>query len=108
MNTSITTPSYLFSRDQFQSFRTYFRTCAADRQLEPTDMLLYNMIRGLPLDRGFSPITNPIKIANGAAPYLSFEQAKSTLRWTLKRNAADFKKKYNITDEQVATLAAML
>jgi hypothetical protein len=110
MNTTITFPSYLLTREQFQAFRTYFRTRAKDRRLSPTDILTYNMIRGLPLDRGFSPVTSPIKIANGAQPWMSFEQAKATLRWSIKRYPADFKKTFGdiITDEQVATLTALL
>lgn len=110
MNSTITSPSYTLSRDQFQSFRTYFRTKANDRRLEPVDILIYNMIRGLPLDRGFSPVTSPIKIANGAQPWMSLDQAKASLRWKMKKYPAEFKKMFddNITDEQMATFAAML
>lgn len=110
MTTSITSPSYILSRDQYQAYHAFYKAKAINRQLTPADILIHNMVRGLPLDRGFTPITNPIKLANGAQPLLAFDQAKASMRWILKRQRPDFKKIFsdNITDEQVETFAAML
>lgn len=72
------------SREQFLEFRAAYRALANDRQLTARDIMLYNMIRGLPLNRGFTNITNANRLANGANPEYGFKSAKSTLIGSLR------------------------
>lgn len=102
----MTTTSYLLTREQFQAFHTSFKEKSKLRILTSRDMLIYNMIRGLPADRGFSPITNGIKIANGAAPWGALETAKSSLKWNMKRHPDSFNNM--LSQEQIAQLLEKL
>ena len=70
------TLSEILSPSQFATYRATFKQRASDKTLSPIDMLIYNMIRGLPLSRGFTAITNPNKLANGADPWAAFKSAK--------------------------------
>lgn len=81
----MTTTSYFLSREQFLSFHDQFKARAHARQLTSTDILLYNLIRDLPLTRGFSSITNATKLANGATPTFALDSARSHLQYLLRR-----------------------
>ena len=41
-----------------------------------TELILYNLLRGFPAKRGFTPITNKNKLANGATEWCNFESAR--------------------------------
>lgn len=41
--------------------------------------ILYNIIRNKPLQLGFTPITNKVKLANGANPCYAYQSANYTL-----------------------------
>lgn len=73
--------SFFSTPEQFHSFRTSFRRLANERALKSTDILIYNIIRGLPLTRGFSEVTNETKLAHGAQPMQAFKHAKQSLAW---------------------------
>jgi hypothetical protein len=106
----MTTTSYLLTREQFQSFRTSFKEKSKLRILTPRDMLIYSMIRGLPVDRGFSPVTNETKLANGAAPWAALETTKASLKWSIKRHPDSFNASFEntLSPEQIAKLMEML
>lgn len=53
------------SKEQFIKFHSAYKELAKNKQITATDSILYNAIRGLPLDRGFTLITNKIKLDNG-------------------------------------------
>ena len=63
-----------------------FRTKAKREGLTSAEHILYNIIRDLPLDRGFSPIVNKVKLANGQYPTQGFDGAKYNLKYKLKNN----------------------
>lgn len=75
------TTSYFLTFDQFQNFRAIYRKFALLNQNKPQDILLYNIVRNLPMDRGFTNITNGTKIANGADPSFALKSAKTALSW---------------------------
>lgn len=72
------------TREQFLFIRTQIKNSAATKSLAPYEVVLNNLIRGLPLDRGFSPITNPIKLSNGYTAMDSFNTAKRMCSKMLK------------------------
>ena len=43
-------------------------------------MLLYNILRSRPYDKGFTPITKPIKLQNGMNPWTGFKDAAWRIR----------------------------
>lgn len=102
--------TFFSSREQFAAFRTAFRNLANARSITPRDMMIYNIARSLPKERGFTPITNPIKLANGANPTHSLEQAISDLKWTIKRDPAYFHNRYekSMSLDDIARLATLL
>jgi hypothetical protein len=79
MNTSIT-------KEQFLTFRAAYKQLARDKKVTGSDIILYNMVRGFHTKRGFSTITNPVKLANGSDPHLGFHQCAYILRYQMSYN----------------------
>ncbi len=74
----------MLDREQFTQYHAAFKKLAAARQLTPADMMLHNIIRDLPLDRGFSATTNQRKLSCGQHPMLGLKQASVQLRYLAK------------------------
>jgi hypothetical protein len=98
--------TFIFDKSQFQALQTNFKDSAHNESNSSSDAILYNIIRGKDLKRGFTPITNQNKLNNGADPWLGFKQALLTARWAAKRQDTLFGMK--ITDEQRAAILAQL
>ena len=49
------------------------------------DHIIYNAIRGFDLKRGFTEITSPIKLSNGAYDWQGFTAAKADASWTIRK-----------------------
>lgn len=96
------------SREQFIAFRDAFRALANSRQLTATDELVYNLIRGLPADRGFSPVTNPTKLANGARADFGFYWTSYYLKSMLRYSAPKMMERYKLTADQITALSKEL
>ncbi len=78
---------FISSKQEFEFFKQAFKEKARNKQITAEDILLYNIIRGKDIDRGFTPITNPIKLANGEDAYSGMRrliESKRNLRWTLE------------------------
>lgn len=97
------------SREQFTAFRTTFRALANAKALTSTDILINNLIRGLPADRGFHPISNATKLANGADEWFGFNLAKSDFRWSnsFKKTATADRYK-SLTAENITELLKLM
>jgi hypothetical protein len=102
----MTNTTYLLDRAQFSQFRTAFKALAHKRALLPSDMLLYNFLRDLPRERGFSPITNRRKLDNGSDPMISLKQALSHLKYMTKYRKEEFCARFGgvFSDELIAAL----
>jgi hypothetical protein len=75
-------PSNLFeSKEDYLAFRKQWSKIAAARALTADMMLLYNVIRKKSPERGFAPITNKVKLENGANPNGGYTGALSDLRY---------------------------
>lgn len=68
----------LITTIQFHAFLAAWKACANAKCLSAGDMLLHGLLCHGDT-RGFTPVTNQIKLANGAAPTGALTQAASTL-----------------------------
>lgn len=81
---SVDTTTHILTKQRFCEFRDAFKTKARNKQVTALDILLYNIIRGLDQERGFTPITNPRKLCGGENVYngqRKFFNALNDLRW---------------------------
>lgn len=57
----------------------------AQKVHSPAEHVIYNILRTWPADRGFTPVTNPIKLKNGQTANQAFNAARSevnnAIRW---------------------------
>lgn len=106
----MTFDSTFLSRETFLAFRNRFHSLAKQRALTPSEVVLHNIIRQLPADRGFTAVTNPVKLANGAASTHAFITAKAALIWGNFRNQERFKAAYgfDIPSEEFKRLYGVL
>jgi hypothetical protein len=76
--------------DVFVKSIMLFRAKANKSGLIASEHILYNKLRNLSENRGFTDVTNLIKINNGAEVNLSFKEAKKSLNYDLKYNKNKF------------------
>lgn len=70
--------------ESFQKIIEAFRNKSKKTGLNAGEHILYNLVRNLPEDRGFTPIKNMVKIANGQHEYQGFKFAKMHINSQLK------------------------
>lgn len=93
--------------DAFFEIIESFRAKARTKGLTAAEHILYNKVRNLPLDRGFTETTNPIKLANGHAPDSGFKFAKSRVSYSLAYDKQNLKNNYNFSDELLAVITPL-
>jgi tRNA A22 N-methylase len=98
--------TFIFNKPEFQAAQTAFKTLAKCHTNGAVHAILYNAIRNKDLKRGFTAITNPTKLANGAQAMGSFYQALLSAKWQAKK--ADTLFGIKLTDEHRAALIAAL
>jgi hypothetical protein len=74
---------HLFTKEQFITFRDAFKELARNKQITAAHIVAYNLVRGYPMDRGFTPITNQIKLANGLFDTSGFAKANGQAIYAL-------------------------
>lgn len=74
-------------KQQFRQYQTEFRNMSRAKAATAQDHILYNLIRGKDLKRGFTPITNTNKLTSNYSNNVwhAFSAAKSDLTWALKK-----------------------
>lgn len=82
-----------FSLETFHQAIKTIRTKARSQGLCAHEHVLYNILRDLPLDRGFGLIKNPVKLANGQWETQGFDRAKGHLKYV-------FTTRYNNQSEE--------
>jgi len=87
--TQVQEQSTLISKEQFIKFRDAFRVLANDKKIKAEDILLYNVVRGLPITRGFTPVTNPIKLINGQSLNHTICNTLGCLKFHIRQTPAD-------------------
>ena len=65
--------NHIITKTQYLSALTYWSNCP---NRPAADHIIYNAIRGFDLKRGFTPITSPIKLSNGAYDWQGFNTAR--------------------------------
>ena len=65
--------NYIFTKEQYLSAKSAWNNIASRT---PADHIIYNAIRGFDLKRGFTEITNPIKLSNGAFSWHGFHKSR--------------------------------
>lgn len=75
------TQSELISRDERRAFQAAWRTYVATRTASAPAFLLQAIIRGRDPKRGFTPVTNTAKLANGQWAWQGYEAALFSLRY---------------------------
>lgn len=79
------TQSELISRDERRAFEAAWRAYVATRTANAPAFLLQALIRGRDPKRGFTPVTNTAKLANGQWAWQGYEGALFSLRYNPRR-----------------------
>lgn len=77
---------FIASKEEFLFIQKAFKEKAHAKQITAEDIILYNIIRGKTVDRGFTPITNAKKLEGGEQAYHGMRklfESKNTLRWMI-------------------------
>ena len=85
---------YVITKEQYLQLKENFKKAKCH---SPSEYLIYNILRSWPANRGFTPITNPIKLANGQQPNQAFDAAKLEIEFNLKRKLEEYKKQLTET-----------
>jgi hypothetical protein len=81
MHTQIQAANELISRDERRTFEADWRAYVATREASAPAFLLQALIRGRDPKRGFTPVTNTAKLANGQWAWQGHEAALFSLRY---------------------------
>lgn len=108
-------PTNLFNdKEKYLAFRKQWSKLASEKKLTGTMMVFYNLARGKEYMRGFTPVTNQIKLANGMDKDLGLNNALDMLDYLClpphkqaEEMRSDFVKLFEgtIDDEFVTTVA---
>jgi hypothetical protein len=80
METKTYTKTHLFNtKEEYLAFRAAWAKLAKEKKISSTMILFYNIIRGKQNRRGFSPITKPSKLENGARADQAYRTAFNSL-----------------------------
>ena len=80
----------IISVEQFYIFRRAFKLLSHKRALKAQDMIIYNLLRGHALDRGFDKLINNTKISNGLYPRHMLRSAVASLVYKLNWKPESF------------------
>ena len=100
--------NYILSKTQYETLALTIKDKTASKTLTSADIILYNAVRGKPLDNGFSPLTNPGRLnAVAGGEFDAFKQAKSALQSKLKYKPSDVIEMFagNLTAAELASIA---
>ena len=71
------------TKEQYLQFRKAFAKAAQAKTLRAEHFIFLNLVRGLPYHRGFTPITNKNKLANGNHICLGLDKGVQNLRYAI-------------------------
>ena len=64
--------NYIITKEQYLAAKTAWKL---NKTPTAAELLTYNLLRGFPLERGFTPVTKPIKLANGQSKWGGYNMA---------------------------------
>lgn len=78
--------SQQFGEQAFYKIFNHLNAKASNKKqgLSAAEHVLYNIVRGHLVDRGFTAISNQVKLSNGMDPHLGLIHAKATLKYQLR------------------------
>ena len=71
------------TKEQYLQFRKAFARAAQAGTLRAEHFIFFNIVRGLPYHRGFTPITNTNKLSNGADICGGLDRGVKNLRYAV-------------------------
>lgn len=71
---------FFLSKEQYLEFKKAWAKLAKEKKITTEHVVLYNLLRGKLSNNGFTPITNPNKIANGARVDAAYQEALYVVR----------------------------
>jgi hypothetical protein len=97
----MTDTTFILSKDQYELFNEKFTAAANAKSLTAGNMILNNILRNKDVRRGFTPITNPSKLAHGMNAWQGFIDARAQLSHNLRWGRPQLNQKFGIdlTDE---------
>ena len=78
-----TNQTQMISRDERRAFDAAWMAYVGTGKADAPTFILQALLRGRDPKRGFSPITNGTKLANGQTAWQGYRQALAALRWRL-------------------------
>jgi hypothetical protein len=80
------------------------------KELRPEHHLLYQALRGKDWRKGFTPVTNRVKLANGMLSDMAQSKALDNIGWNYARNVERLLEPFDglVTSEMLHTLRPML
>jgi hypothetical protein len=94
--------SQQFGEQSFYTIFNYLKAKASNKKLglSAAEHVLYNIVRGHPINRGFTPVSNQVKLSNGMHPELGLIEARASLKYKLKFSSlpADLKMSKEMLD----------
>lgn len=97
--------NYIINKEQYLAAKAEWKS---NKNRDAVDHIIYNAIRGFDIKRGFTGITNPTKLGNGAEEWAGFKNALNEARWQF-REAASFVRGIDVEaayQKRVATLSS--
>ena len=91
-----TNTTFILSKEQYQLFNEKFIEAANAKSLTAGNMILNNILRNKDARRGFTPITNPIKLNHGTDTWQGYLEARSHLISDLRWSRKMLKEKFGI------------
>ena len=64
--------NFIITKEQYLAAKAAWKL---NKTPTAAELLTYNLLRGFPLDRGFTPVTKPIKLANGHGKWSGYNMA---------------------------------
>lgn len=93
--------------EEFFNTIDVLRKKARTQGLNASEHILYNKVRNLPLNRGFTPASNANKLANGYDPLSGFKFALSSLNYMVNYNTKHLKDTYGFSSELIEVLKTL-
>lgn len=86
-----------FGVTEFLEVIAAFRAKARTTGLSATEHIIYNKLRNLPLDRGFTKVTNTVKLANGVHEMAGYNLAYYYAINMLRKENEHLKQTFKLT-----------
>lgn len=81
--------NFIISKQQYLKIKNSFKQHALQKRITTADLIFYNYLRCKQLNHGFTPISNPRKLAAGMHKWLGLRAGLDNLLFTLRYQIKD-------------------